>query len=359
MGVHWMNKQKIAGAVAAVVVVGAGLFYGYQRWSSSGSDPRNDLLAQMPADASAVLFVDLDALRQSPFLAELYKWAPQTKTDADYTQFVKSTGFNYETDLNRVSMAVLNAGKETTLFAIAEGRFDRKKISAYALQTGTHENRGGLEIFSVPATAGTRRITFTFLRSGRIALTNGPNFESFFSRTPADADTQAWRERFRRLAGSPLFAVVRQDGALGASLNARAPGVLRSPQLSALINQLEWLTVAGKPGADRLRVVLEGEGAPDAPTRQLSDVINGLLLLAQAGLSEPKMREQLPPDAREAYLEMLKSADVSQIDRGETKSVRLVFDLTPKFLEAARAAMPATPAPPQGKVPPNKSAIRN
>ncbi|MGC1617103.1 MAG: hypothetical protein WA765_01310 [Candidatus Acidiferrum sp.] len=351
-----MNKQKITGAIAAVVVVGAGLFYGYQRWSGSRYDSRNDLLAQMPADASAVLFVDLDALRQSPFLAELYRWAPQTNADADYTQFVKSTGFNYETDLNRVSIAVLNGGNETTLFAVAEGRFDRKKISMYALQTGTHENRGGREIFSVPATAGTRRITFTFLRSGRIALTNGANLESFLSRTPADTDTQAWRERFRRLAGSPLFAVVRQDGAVGAALDAQAPGGLRSPQLSALINRLEWITVAGKPDADRLRVVLEGEGAPDAPTRQLSDVLNGLLVLARVGLSEPKMREQLQPDVREAYLEMLKSADVSQIDRGETKSVRLVFDLTPKFLEAARAAMPA---PPQGKVLPNKRPIRN
>ena len=77
--------------------------------------------------------------------------------------------------------------------------------------------------------------------------------------------------------------------------------------------------------------MLEGETGAEAPTRQLSDVINGLLVLAQTGLSDQKMREQLQPDVREAYLEMLKSADVSQIDRGETKSVRLIFDLTPGF----------------------------
>jgi hypothetical protein len=71
------------------------------------------------------------------------------------------------------------------------------------------------------------------------------------------------------------------------------------------------------------------------------------------------MREELQPDVREAYLEMLKSADVSQIDRGETKSVRLIFDLTPKFLEAARTAMPVAPAAPQRKPFPNKSTIRN
>jgi hypothetical protein len=91
----------------------------------------------------------------------------------------------------------------------------------------------------------------------------------------------------------------------------------------------------------------------------LSEVLNGLLVLAQAGLSDQKMRQQLQPDVREAYLEMLKSADVSQIDRGETKSVRLMFDLTPKFLEAARAAMPIPPVAPQNKALPNKGTIRN
>ncbi len=354
-----MNKKWLAGTIAAVVVIGASLLYGYQRWGTSGFSPRNDLLARMPADASAVLFVDLDALRQSPFLAELYKWIPQTKADADYTQFLQSTGFNYERDLNRLGIAVLNHGPETAFFAVADGRFDRKKISAYALQTGKREIRGGREIFTVPLSGSTGRILFTFLRDDRIALTNGANLESFLSRPQGDPDAQAWRERFRRLAGSPLFAVVRQDAAVGAAWSAQAPGGLRSPQLSALINQLEWITVAGKPEADRLRVVLEGEGAADAPTRQLSDVINGLLVLAQAGLSDPKMRQQLQPDVREAYLEMLKSADVSQIDRGETKSVRLIFDLTPQFLEAARAAMPAVPPAPQSKAAPSKSTIRN
>ncbi len=359
MGANGMNKQRLARTIAAAVVIGVSLFYAYHRWSGSEYNPRNDVLTQMPVDASAVLFIDLDTLRQSPFLAELYKWAPQTKADADYAQFLKSTGFNYESDLNHVGIAVLNRGKETTLFALADGRFDRKKISAYALQTGTRENRAGKEIFSMPLTGSTGRITFTFLRNDHIALTNGSNLESFLSRPQADSDARAWRERFRRLAGSPVFAVVRQDAAVGAALSAQAPGGFRSQQLSALVNQLEWITVAGKPEADGLRVVLEGEGKADAPTRQLSDVINGLLVLAQAGLSDPKMRQQLQPDVREAYLEMLKSADVSQIDRGQTKSVRLIFDLTPKFLEAAHAAMPAAPAAPQNKALPNKSAIRN
>jgi hypothetical protein len=354
-----MNKRGIVAAIAAIIVVGGIALYGYLRWGSSGFSPRDELLAQMPADASTVVYIDLEGLRQSPFLAELFKWAPQPKADPDYAQFLQSTGFNYETDLSRVSIAVLKHGQETALFAVADGKFDRKKIFAYASQTGTRDSRSGREIFSVPVSGSARRITFTFLRNNRIALTNDASLESALAAPRGDSDAQAWRERFRRLAGSPVFAVVRQDAAAGAALSARAPGGLQSPQLSALIDQLQWITIAGKPDADRLRVILEGEGAADAPARQLSDVLNGLLVLAQAGLHDPKMRQQLPPEVREAYIEMLKSADVSQIDRGETKSVRLIFDVTPQFLEAARGSLPAaSPASPE-KLQPNKNTIRN
>ena len=356
-----MRKRRLVGIVAAVVAAGAVALCSYQHWSETRSSARNDVLGLMPTEAGAVLYIDVDALRQSPFLAELYKWAPEPQADPDYSQFLEATGFNYERDLHRVSFAFLRRGRDNRLFAVADGRFDQKKIAAYASPSGAPENRGGREILSVPLTGSARRITFTFLHNDRIALTNGDSLDSLLSVTAggANSDAQAWRERFRRLAGSPVFAVVRQDPATGAALGAEAPGGWRSPQLSVLIDQLHWITIAGKPEADRMRIVLEGEGAPDTNTRQLSEVVKGLLVFAEAGLSDQKMRQQLQPEAREAYLELLKSADVSQIDRGETKSVRLIFDLTPKFLEAARTAMPRAPAAPQNKTLPNKSTIRN
>jgi len=72
-------------------------------------------------------------------------------------------------------------------------------------------------------------------------------------------------------------------------------------------------------------------------------VMNGVVILAEGGLNDSKTRQQLDPALRKAYLELLKSADVSKIDRGDTKSVRLVFEITPGFLEAARKAPPVVP----------------
>ena len=81
------------------------------------------------------------------------------------------------------------------------------------------------------------------------------------------------------------------------------------------------------------------------------DLMNGVVILAQLGLNDAKTRQQLDPAAREAYLELLKSADVSKINRGDTKSVRLVFEITPGFLEAARRAPPVMPGSAPSKPP--------
>jgi len=87
------------------------------------------------------------------------------------------------------------------------------------------------------------------------------------------------------------------------------------------------------------------------------DMMNGVVILAQAGLNDAKTRQQLDPAARQAYLELLKNSDVSKIDRGDTKSVRLVFEITPEFLEAASHASLAAPDSVPGKTAPGNAPL--
>jgi len=339
----------------AVVVLFASGFFGYQRWGSSKGSPRTELLAEMPSDASAVVFLDFDELRRAPFIARLYEWAPKPQSDADYAQFVRETGFDYERDLDRVAIATKKNGQDSVLFAIADGKFDRARISAYASRFGTVEKNGGREVYSLPASGVAKKISFTFLKDGQIALADGEDVNAFLKAGNRKEDAAEWRTRFERLAGSPIFAVIRQDAGAGSALAAQAPGGLRSPQLSTLLDQLQWITLAGKPDNEVLRVVAEGECATDATVRQLADLLNGVVILAQAGLNDSKTRQQLDPAAREAYLELLRGADVSRIDRGDTKSVRLVLEITPKFLAAARTVAPALPDANPGQTVPQRS----
>jgi hypothetical protein len=351
-----MKKESWIGLGAGAFILISFAVIGYQRWLGSRESARAEALVLMPADASAVLFADFDELRHAAFIAELYAWAPKPQADAEYAQFMKDTGFDYERDLDRLAIAVEKHGTDSTLFAIADGKFDRERISAYAAKSGTVARNGAHEIFSVPMSGGPKRISFTFLSKGRIALTDEANLGAFLTANRKNGGEAEWRARFERLAGSPVFAVIRQDAAAGSTLAAQAPGGLSSPQLSALLDQMQWITLAGKPDNDRLRVIVDGECSTDGTVRQLSDLLNGVILLAQAGLNDPKARQQLDPAAREAYLELLKSADVSKLDRGDTKSVRVILEITPKLLEAARSASPLPPGDikpakpaPQGK----------
>ncbi|MFI5059333.1 MAG: hypothetical protein ACHQLQ_14235 [Candidatus Acidiferrales bacterium] len=338
-----MKARLWIGLTAVLLLLAAIAFCGYDRWGGRNRALRDEALALVPNDASAVLFADFEELRQAPFLSALYAWAPKPQADADYAQFQQATGFNYERDLDLVCIALLKHGPEVSYFAVADGRFDRRKIAAYALQPGARFSQGNLEIFSIPVNGSARKISFAFLRTNRIALTNENDLSKILAGNQRDSDASDWRTRFERLAGSPIFAVIRHEAGTASALAEQAPGGLRSPQLSAVLEQLQWMTLAGKPDADRLRIVVEGEGTSDTTAQQLSDLLNGILVLMQAGLNDSKTRKQLDPVVREAYLELVKGAEVSRIDRGETKAVRMVFEMTPKFLEAARIAAPIVP----------------
>jgi len=346
-----VNAKKIL-SIVTLVLLGGGLFYwSYKKYYPDLQQKRKEMLGLLPSEASSVFFVDVADLRASAFLANLYSLAPNPQEDPDYAAFVKETDFDYERDLKRVAASFQKKGQDYILFAVADGKFNKQKIVAYASKFGKREAKTGRELFSFKDASGTKSISLAFLSNDRIALTSdpfSPNFPDPLKSSSPDSD---WSTRFDRLAGSPVFLITRQDAALGAALTARAPGGLQSPQLSALLDQLSWVTIGAKPEGNRLRIVAEGECPSDAIARQLSDLLNGIVLLAQAGLNDARTRQQLKPATREAFLELLKTADISKFDRGDAHSVRLIFELTPKLLNAAPANQPHAYGPKNSNLP--------
>lgn len=351
-----MTRQRWILCTALVLL--AGFLVGldaYRRFHDAAASSREAVLSAMPPDASTVMFADFTGLRRAPFDAEFYNWIPKTRADAEYAQFLRETGFDYEHDLDRVAVAYIKAERDSKLFAVAEGRFDRNKIAAYAARSGTRESRSGREIFTVPLGEAGHKISFVFLSKNKIAVTDAADIGPFLAPVPNSADMRSWRERFTRVAGSPVFAIIRQDSEAGSALAARTPGGFQSPQLATLLNELQWITLAGKPQQGAIRIVAEGESASEQTSRQLSDLLNGMLVLAQAGLNGPQTRRGLDPRVRDAYLDMIKGAEISRIDRGETKSVRAVFDVTSNFLHIVSATVPSAPAIISPPTPPSKT----
>jgi len=320
-------------AILLVVVLLAAAAWAIFFWRSSAADPRPQLLRLMPSAADAVLYADLSALRQTQFLQELYRWAPHPAQDTDYQQFLRDTGFNYETDLDRIAIALEDETGARRFLAVADGRFNEKKIESYALRTGKKEEHAGRTIYIVPSSGENLELALAFLSNARIVITDLPNLAETLE-APEDPSHKEWETRFERLAGSPVFALLRRDAAAEQALAAQAPG-FRSPQLATLLDRLQWISIAARPIGEHLQVVAEGETTDEQTTRQLSDFLNGALVLAEAGLDGAQVRAQLDNGTRQTYLDLLKSADISRLDRGETKSVRIVLDVSPAVLKLA------------------------
>ena len=341
MTISSAKSRKIIFALF-ILFVAAGLAFFYHPWR--GSDPqslRAQMLNLLPADSSAVIFLDLDQFRTTPFLAQLLQWAPQAPTDEEYKQFVQASDFDYERDLDRLAISISKKAGGESIFGIADGRFDRKKIEDYALKNGKQLGNSSNRVFAVALNNSPRTLFFTFLNNSRIAWTDDSAAESESSTAPRIHIDSDWQEHFSRLAGTPLFAVFKQDSGALAGLSQQAPGGFRSPRLAELLAELRWISLGGKPEGNILRVVAEGECPSDNTARQLNDFLGGIVLLAQAGLNSPKASKQLDPALRDAYLELLRSVEVKKIDRGDIKSVRAVFYITPKLLQAAGAAKSA------------------
>lgn len=341
-------------ALAAALVV---------RHLSGGIDAsaRGQFLRFVPPDATSVVFVDFDELRASPFLAQFNSWAPRAGEDSEYAQFVRDTGFDYEHDLGKVFAAFSHRGTDSSTLILAEGNFDRNKIEAYLNGTGKATQQGSLKVFQLPASTNNKPFDVALLGGRRIAITDSENLFAALTGAVHDPSHGEWQARFDRLAGSPFFAVIRQDPALRQALSSAAPGGFRSLQLATLLDQMQWILLAAKPDGNLLRLVAEGECSSSAAATQASDFLQGIQLLAQNGLNDPKLRQQMNPEERDAYLELLKSADIQRLDRGDSKSVRLALAITPQFLaviKSQNANSPsgtAAPAPAQGKKPPSRT----
>src|SRR6202171_1865144 len=153
------NKAQFI-ALATAVGLAVVSLVAYFVWFHPAIPGRNALLSWMPEDARAVLFIDLADLRREPFFADLLAWTPKPDADQEYRKFVRDTGFDYERDLDRVTVAFEQQGGDAQkiFFGVGDGHFDTKKIRAYAAKNGAMQNSGGTEIFSLPIAGSSARL---------------------------------------------------------------------------------------------------------------------------------------------------------------------------------------------------------
>ncbi|HKV27528.1 MAG TPA: hypothetical protein VJN90_04580 [Candidatus Acidoferrales bacterium] len=290
-----------------------------------------DLVHQLPAGASAVVFADVDLLRAAPIGRELSGLAPNSAQDPEYTAFVRSTGFDYSRDLDRAALALWPKDSPTTAVAIAQGKFNHAKIERYALHSGGRiVKHGAWEIYEVPETNPSRIVRFVFLSPTEIVLADGPEISAMLNATHDRLDAEM-SQRVAKVAAAPIYAVARTPDL------AKDIGVdeTHSAQLAHLLQSVHNVSLAGLPVGQNLKVAATAECDSTLNAFQLSTALEGLVWMGRAAMADPKTQQQIGPQWP-ALDALLKAADISH----DAHFVRLHLQITPQMLRAAAGSGP-------------------
>jgi len=334
------TTRNVAAAVAACTIAAAGLFYlSFAHGKTANASPAPDLLSALPAGAPTVVYLDLVAMRASSFYQHRPDKGPIAVPNQDYADFVRSTGFDFEKDLDRVVIASwppTSAKEPTKNIVIAEGRFDRAKIRDYATRKGKLDHQQGREVFLFPGKDRMGMNSFTFLDDHRIALVTGPSIAPLFapnSNDPAAADPA--RERAARLDGAAMFVITRvppiPDNAGAGGMQGAA-----TAQLISLARSIQWLTLALRPEGDNLRISLEGECDNSTDALQLKSALELMRMFARAGLENSKPNQSMDKATLAMLQTVLTSAEVTQA----AERVRILIELTPDVFKLSQTPKP-------------------
>lgn len=173
-GKDFLNKSRkhFWLVVPGVVVLALGAFWWFsplrRHWQAGA-------FQYLPADNTFAAHVDLAGLRGSPILQKLLLSQATPPPASDYGQFVSATGFNYEQDLDSLSVGMSGSEANRVVNAVLEGRFHREKLDNY-LQAHRKSNNVfmGVNVDEFQSQQG-RAFRLAFLGSGRLLFSNAPD----------------------------------------------------------------------------------------------------------------------------------------------------------------------------------------
>ncbi len=235
-------------------------FFGWRRLreDSALATPAG-LLARLPTQDAVVLSVDFAALRRGGILNVLT--ASKTPEEPDYQAFVRNAGFDYKRDLDSALLAFAPDG----VFFLVRGRFDWKKLQAYARQQGGSCYN---ELCRMAGSTPARRISFMPLQPDLMALAVGtddlaasrlqqPGPQRPIEAPPEpvwlSAPSSALKKRDALPAGARALTSAMSEaervtltlGPQGQGFEARLEALCRSPREAALLReQLDKATAA-------------------------------------------------------------------------------------------------------------------
>lgn len=189
---------RILSALAITAGVAAAIYWYYFRPQYRTAA---ELAGLLPRSDAVLFYANVDLLRQAGILRALE--GAKTIQDSDYRSFVSGTGFDYERDLDAIAVASI----PNQVFAVLRGRFDWKRLRAYATAEGG-SCRGTYCQVSNPKSG--RWFSFFPIRSDVMAVAVSPDTNAAYTLLPRRGapafiapDYPAWIQVPRRILDNP------------------------------------------------------------------------------------------------------------------------------------------------------------
>jgi hypothetical protein len=253
--------------LAAGLLAAAGGFFWYKQ--SQGNADAFKLVQMLPREGGMVAYVDFAELRAAGLLTALSK----ASEEPDYRKFVEQSGFDYTRDLEAVAVSFLN-GEE---FGAARGKFDWKRLAAYAAaQGGSCKD----SLCSLPASKPESFISFYPLRSNVLAIAVSHD-ASAASKIDPPHGSSVFLD-----SGAVAFSAVGSEFEAGKSLPAGAQAFL-SP-LSKARRVAFYAGQAGR-GSPNLELRLDAECLTQESAEELAKQLTKTTELLKNMLARQKM----------------------------------------------------------------------
>jgi len=296
------------------------------------------IFSELPATAPVIGYADVSNLRtlqNTPLGSVLGLAAPGPQEDREYRDFVRDTGFDYTRDLDKVAVAFWPSNLmqsaagigQNRVLAVADGRFDEKKIQAYALRTGKSLKDGSQTLYDVP---GNPPVAFEFLSSTRILIASGQDPVSLLTIGGPTSNAAAMQGRINRVAGAQIFAVART-----ANLPKSFYSNFRnSPQLEQLARSVQEITMAAQPDGQNIHTVVDAQCDSIKNAIYISTLADTFRIFGRAELADPSIRRQMTKQQALFLTGLLSNASVNR----DSNWVRLTFNVTPAMLGTSQPA---------------------
>ena len=306
--------------IAGIGTAGVASYVGLDRIGLFAADDSEEL-SYIPGDIQLLAFVDVRRVMDSELR---HKLQPDIGSKRETSQLFEETGIDIESDVDSVTLALVDGAQNQPPLVLARGRFDEPRIEALLRSKGaTVSEYAGVKI----ATADEHDLGVAFIRSGLLAVGSPTSIrlalDAHTSGTSTVKQNEEMTRLMRRVEGAHTWTVARFD-----ALQGRTP---LPPEVVSQLPSISWFAASGRID-DGVSAVLHAEAKDEKAAQDLREVIRGFLALV-------RMQVGQQPD----FADLVNSVELS----GEGTTVSLAFSVPAQMIDrlgAIGAQRPRVPA---------------